>query len=189
MLGKKVNHTFILSSVILLLTANHLGAQSAWRLYLPPDKSFSLELPGKAKLQRGVTDKEVKRFFEGGLFDTAKFVGAYSVKGISRDAKPNLWISVYRPSKPIDDRAFDEEVHLNALIIGGDKEDSDFAKQANVLAGRFHGREYLFERNKTYYRLRFINAGNRIYFLMYCSKNEEVSSEVADKIFASFKPR
>lgn len=81
------------------MSVNLLNAQSSWRTYVSPDKSFSVDLPITAVIQRHT--KIAPDDFKIGAFESITFLVAYSLKSVAKDPKANLRITAYRHFKPI----------------------------------------------------------------------------------------
>jgi hypothetical protein len=161
--------------------------QSDWRVYSPPDKSFTVELPGEPhqtnKLDPSSSDENEKSFFECTksikgyvlpLWPTHPanvfVIGVFDVSGCKR--KPEL---------------FDEEVKGLVTLIGGDDKSliSDSATRANDLPGR----EFIYENGDRYGRVLIVNAGRRIYLLSYTTDvRGATTSPEAIRMFSSFRP-
>ena len=174
---------FLVSLTLALVSPNLTAAQSGWPVYTPPDKSFKVELPEPAKFRR----KKVKP--KDDLFEGKTKVGdTYILKLRQGNPESFFSISVFHLFSPVNNRQFDERVYLLALIVGGDKEESDFTKRADVIVDGFHGREFIFQKGNVNGRLLFINAGRRIYALQYYSEVEgEIDSKNAARIFDTFR--
>ena len=168
--------------MLALASADYTAAQSGWRVYTPPDKSFTVELPKPPKFRR----KKVKPkddLFEG----RTQFGDAYILKLRQGDPESFFSIGVFHLSTAIGNQQFDERVYLLALIIGGDKEDSDFTKKADVIVNGFHAREFIFQKGNVSGKSLFVNAGKRIYALQYYTEVEgEVLSENVNRLFDTF---
>jgi hypothetical protein len=180
-----MKRTFVTILLALLLSIDYVTAQSAWRVYSPPSRNFAVDLPSTPKVRRAKAATEASS-----LFENTKFVESYTIRVKSETPDAAVLLNVSHLSKPTDRSNFDKEVHLLALIIGGDKEDSDITKQSNLSVNGYHGREYFFERNEGFYRLRFINAGTSVFFLMYYANAEsELLSEPVSRIFETLRPK
>lgn len=161
--------------------------QSGWRVYSPPDKSFTVELPGEPqhtnKLDPTSSDENEKSFFK-----CTKSINGYVFP--LRPAHPaNVFvIGVFDVSDCKRKRElFDEEVKGLVTVIGGDNKRlvSDSAVRTDGLPGR----EFIYENGDSYGRVLIVNAGRRIYLLSYTTdvRGATTSSE-ATRMFSSFRP-
>lgn len=176
-----------LSTLIALssLSFNPALAQSRWRAYSPPDRSFTVELPGAPKFKRGRLSRQDDLMFRRGGFGYT----AYTIRSRRGSPETIFNIGVLLLTTPIDDREFDENTYTFIGIYGGDKEDSNFKKNAAVRVHGFHGREYIYEVGESVGRALFINAGKRAYFLIYHTESaRELSSEAVTRMFSTFRP-
>jgi len=161
--------------------------QSDWRVYSPPDKSFTVELPGEPhqtnKLDPASSDENEKSFFE-----CTKSIKAYSLP-LRPEHPANVFvIGVFNMSgckrKP---ELFDEEVKGLVTLIGGDDKSliSDSATRANDLPAR----EFIYENGDRYGRVLIVNGGRRIYLLSYTTDiRGATTSPEATRMFSSFRP-
>jgi hypothetical protein len=161
--------------------------QSDWRVYSPPDKSFTVELPGEPhqtnKLDPASSDENEKSFFE-----CTKSIKAYSLP-LRPEHPANVFvIGVFDVSgcrrKP---ELFDEEVKGLVTLIGGDDKSliSDSATRANDQPGR----EFIYENGDRYGRVLIVNGGRRIYLLSYTTDvRGATTSPEATRMFSSFRP-
>lgn len=100
---------------------------------------------------------------------------------------PDFSFGVLHLSKPISNPQFDGTVNSNVLWIGGD--DKHFSKESDVVAGGFHGREFVYNKGIASGRALFINAGSRIYLMLFHTEVAgDISSETVSRIFRTFKP-
>lgn len=175
----------ILTCVVFALVGSMIAhAQSSWLMFSPPDKSFTVELPEKPQRPKPPNNKEESSGF---LFKNIKSGYAYTFSLRKNDPVPDFSFGVAHLSKPISDSRFDESANSNMLWIGGD--DKHFSKEADVVVSGFHGREFVYDKGNASGRALFINAGYRIYYMMFHTEVEgDISSEAVARIFRTFKP-
>lgn len=180
----QMSRILVFSLLYILVSISQVDSQSNWRIFSPPDKSFTVELPRTPKFQRKKVNPRKDALFENTIMGDA-----YTFRLRQNDPESVFSISVFYLSAPVNNQLFNQRAKSLALIIGGDKEDSDFTKKADVRVNGFHGREFIYEKGVISGRALFINAGKRIYFLLYHTDVEgEISSETIVRIFETFKP-
>jgi hypothetical protein len=162
---------------VLSIISAQTNAQARWLHYSPPNKSFTVELPGRPKYKRQKLDYEREGLFEGN-----SHVDLY-------DFSPNEsgtvgLVAVYYVQKVRSQRQFDEESDSIMLMVGGD--DKEFLKQESVTVSGLHGRDYIYRKGSVRGRVLIINAGKRICFLQYHTEAGVLPTFVA-KIFDSFR--
>lgn len=164
---------------------NQNRTQSGWRVYSPADKSFTVELPG----QPHPTDDY--DFMEGGgaaFFKCTKSADSYQL-----DLQPESLINSFSigvfdvsacKSRP---EAFNEEVEAIIPIIDGD--DKLILNDSKVRVDGLLGREFAYKKGIVYGRVLVVNAGKRIFLLIYASDiPEATSSPEAARMFKTFHP-
>ena len=178
--------SFLLLILIMLAATSHsVVAQSGWRTYSPADKSFSVELPETSRIQREKISREERNISY--IFGGAKPADLYSLRLRADVSEPSFGVYIFHPAAPLSNKKFDHEVNSNMLWLFGD--DKHFSKQADAMINGLHGRDFIFEKGGTSGRAVFANAGRRIYLLVYIrEEGGEPTSEIADRIFETFKP-
>jgi hypothetical protein len=170
--------------LFVLAGAKLVYAQSSWKVFSPPDKSFTVELPEKPRQAKPPSDTEESA---ESLFENTKSAYAYTLSLRKNDPVPEFSFGVLYLSKPMSNSRFDEAVNSNMLWIGGD--DKHFSKEADVVLSGFHGREFIYDKGIASGRALFINARNRIYLMLFHTEVEgDISSEAVSRIFRTFKP-
>lgn len=175
----------LLVLILLVATSRSVVAQSGWRTYSPPDKSFSVELPETSAIRRERISREERNISY--IFGRARPADLYSLRLRANESEPSFGVYIFHPASPLDDEEFDHKVNSNMLSLFGD--DKHFSKEADALINGLHGREFIFEKGSTSGRAVFANAGRRIYLLVYFKEEGgEPTSEIANRIFKTFKP-
>src|SRR5215213_3217905 len=168
-------------TLFMLVGSKCTNAQSSWQVFSPPDKSFTVELPTQPR--RPLNKEESAE----SIFENIKSAYVYTLKLRSNDPVPDFSFGVLYLSKPLSNPKFDETVNSNMLWIGGD--DKHFSKESDVIVSGFHGREFIYEKGIASGRALFINAGSRIYVMLFHTEVEgDISSEAVSRIFRTFKP-
>ena len=175
----------LLTCTLFVLVGSKLAyAQSSWQVFSPPDKSFTVELPERPRQAKppSNTEESAESFFEN-----TKSAYAYTLSLRKNDPVPEFSFGVLHLSKPMGNSQFDETVNSNMLWIGGD--DKHFSKEADVVVSGFHGREFIYDKGIASGRALFINAGSRIYLVLFHTEVEgDISSVAVSRIFRTFKP-
>lgn len=177
--------TLILILLVLISAGfNSILAQPGQRIYSPPNKCFTVELPEAPKFRRIRMTRNDIMFRRGG-----SGYAAYYISPSLNSYETIFTTGVLRLYVPMNNQEFDDNTYVFMSMYGGDKEDSAFKKKADVTIAGFHGREYVYEASEAVGRALFINAGKHVYFLIYHTKSEEeLSSEVVVRMFSTFKP-
>jgi hypothetical protein len=156
-----------------------LAEAQTWRVFSPPNKRLSIELPTSPK----TLTREDEQFPT--IFPRTKTAYFYAA-----DLKPGgqheLFFGVINLSKRLNKRRFDDTVNSNMLWIGGD--DKHFSKEADRTVAGLHGREFVFSKGDMSGRALFLNGGVRVYLVAYFTERETASVETLDRIFNSFRP-
>jgi hypothetical protein len=171
-------------ALILLISSEFADAQSNRQVFSPPDKSFTVELPGKPRRAKppSSTEESVES-----LFENTKSAHAYALSLRKNNPPPEFSFGVLHLSKPLSNSQFDEAVNSHMLWLGGD--DKHFSKEADVVVNGFHGREFIYDKGIASGRALFINASGRIYLMLFHTEVEgDISSEAVSRIFSTFKP-
>jgi hypothetical protein len=100
--------------------------------------------------------------------------------------QPELLFGAFNLSKRLGNHRFDDIVNSNILWISGD--DKHFSKEADVTIGGLHGRDFVYNKGNMSGRALFVNGVNRVYFLIYSTESDAVSSDSVNRIFGSFRP-
>lgn len=159
-----------------------MQAQS-WEFFSPPDKSLTVELPSRP-IPLANERESLKSIFKG-----SRLVYSYTVDlTSSAGSEPEISFGALRVSKPLSNIGFDATVNSNMLSIAGD--DKSFSKQADVVVGGYHGREFVYTKGHMSGRALFVNGESRIYFLVFFEESEDpIPSEAVARIFRTFSPR
>lgn len=171
----------------LLMTLEQRHAQS-WRVYSPPDKSFSIELP--APLRR-VTFFEGKTgaSSEAGL-DVDKNVSSYAALQSAPKVREYGVIVIDGRSKELDPVERRKRVAGLDFVIGGD--DATPTSKSTVQANGLTGKEYVYAKeigDGIYTRGRVFDAGKRIYVIVFRARTaEDLGSPDAERFLNSFRP-
>lgn len=163
--------------------------QSGWRVFSPPDRSFTVELPGRPRHTNNPDPKGVdeQSFFE--WFDCIRSVDFYVLPlNISSPANAFL-VGVFDVSRcKRRPEMFNEEVERLVLVIGGDNKRliSDSAVSVDGLPGR----EFTYANGDANGRVLIVNANRRIYTLIYeTDVPAGASSSEAMRMFRTFHPK
>lgn len=160
---------------------------TSWRVFSPPNKSFTVELPGKPrhakKLDPTSSDENEKAFFA-----CTRSIDAYILSPHSDPLSNTFVIGDFDVSgclrKP---EQFEVEVNRIIAIIGGDNK--RIVRDALVLVDGLSGREVYFESGERFGRLLFVNTSKRIYMLVFQSAAAEATaSPEVTRMFSSFRP-
>ncbi len=162
--------------------------QSGWRVYFPPNKNFTVELPGEPHPTNnpdpgGVDERSFLEWFKctrsvafyvlrlrPSSPANAFVIGDFDVSGCKR--KPQL---------------FDEEVKGLVAILGGDNK--QIISNSAVVVNGLPGHEFIYENGEVNGRVLIINASRRIYALLYESDvPRAASSPETTRMFSSFRP-
>lgn len=159
-------------------------AQSEWIKFSPPDKSFVVEAP--RKLSR--IDKPESANSQDALFRWAKSADAYELPLASESNKYAFVIGVLNISDCQRAKdAFKEEVKDFILTIGGDNK--RIVSDVEVSVNDVPGREVVYENGDVNGRVLILNAGKRIYLVIYTTDVfEKTSAPEILRIFRSFRP-
>lgn len=163
------------------------AAQSDWRVFSPPDKSFTVELPGEMRHTNNPDPEgtDAESFLE--WFVCTKSVDFYVLPLRPRSSANAFLIGVFKTSCPRTQQMFDEEVKGLVAVIGGDNKRliSNSVVQVNGLPGR----EFIYENGDDYGRVAIVNGGRRIYVLSYETDIPHATfSPEANRIFRTFNP-
>ncbi len=183
----KVMKHFLLMTFLLLTLQIIVAAQPKSVTFSPPDKSFSVELPTSAKLEkpkRNAEDSSGNELF-GGI--KANAGNGYLIKLTSDENYASVSVGSLVPLKPLDRKTFIADVNSYMLFLFGDNK--HFSREADTVVNGFSGREFVFEKGSGSGRALFVNSGKRIYMLTYFEEEDgQPTSEIINKLFASFKP-
>lgn len=162
--------------------------QDKWRVFSPPDGSFTVELPREPRRTNNPDPEglDEQSFLE--WFECTQSVDFYVLKLRPTSPANAFIIGVFNVSgcqrRP---EMFDEEVRGLVAIIGGDNKRliSDSVVRVNGLSGR----EVVYETGEKYGRVLIVNAGKRIYVLIYETNIAgETSSPETTRMFRTFRP-
>ncbi len=161
--------------------------QSTWRVYSPPDKSFTVELPQEPRRTNKIdptgTDENEKSFFE-----CTKSVDAYELQLKPQSPEYSFVIGVFDVSgcqRKLE--TFNKEVKGLVAIIGGD--DKQLIKDEQLKVHGLPGREFIYQNGDLYGRVLVVNAGKRIYMLTYTNDaSGTTTSAETTRMFSSFRP-
>lgn len=173
--------------LLTLLIASLASDAQSWRVYSPPDKSFTVELP--ASMQR-VT------FFEGkhgasnepGL-DADKNVASYAALQTTPEVREYGVIVIDGKSKELDSAEREKRVAGLDFVIGGD--DATPTSVQTVHASTLTGKEYVYAKEIAegiYTRGRVFDAGERIYVIVFRARTaKDLNSPDAERFLNSFR--
>lgn len=172
----------------LLMMASFADDAQSWRVYSPPEKSFSVELP--APLHR-VTSFEGKygASTEPGL-DVHKNVLSYAALQSAPKVREYGVIVIDGKSKEFLSAERGKRIDGFEFFIGGD--DATPTSQRTVHVNGLTGKEYVYAKeieDGIYTRGRVFDAGERIYVIVFRARTaEDLSSPDAEKFLNSFRP-
>jgi hypothetical protein len=159
-----------------------IRAQSGWRIYSPPDKSFTVEVPvtphSEAEDYEGLDEST-----PGGWKPTHSYIVVTSL------TKPRIYsISVFEvisAGRSTSDKAIDEFIHA---LVG---KNNRLTSSQEITVAQARGRDFTMVSNNTddirFTRVRFIRVGARVYMLTYVTFTaDDVSSGFATRFFNSF---
>lgn len=159
--------------------------QSGWRVYSPPDKSFTVELPQEP---RRVNKIDPTSSDEESFFECTKSVDAYELQLNPKSPEYAFVIGVFDVSacqrRP---ETFNKEVENLVAVIGGDNK--RLIKDEKVKVNGLPGREFIYENGDLHGRVLIVNAGKRIYMLTYTNDTSgAITSAETTRMFSSFRP-
>lgn len=148
MLQKTINYRMLQISLVLFLLINSVNAQSTWRTFTSPTKSFSVNLPSNTQLQSGLKnfDTEEMDLFKVIFYPHAEFVNGYVVVTLSDGSDMSLVIIEYQKKNTWKNSNFDRHVLGWAEMVGRIKDKEEFTLKRDIQAGEFHGREFFFRK-------------------------------------------
>ena len=166
---------------VLLLGCSVCGLAEAktWRVFSPPNKRLSIELPTSPK----PLTREDEQFPT--IFPRTKTAFFYTAD-LKPGGQPELFFGVIDLSKRLNNRRFDDIVNSNVLWISGD--DKHFSKEADVTVSGLHGRDFVYNKGVMSGRALFLNGANRVYILIYSTESNAVAADTVNRIFSSFRP-
>lgn len=156
--------------------ASALG--QSWRQFSTGRGGLTVELPQRPRLATS-KDETLPILFPHTTGGSAYFVD------LIRGDQPELYFGAFKLSRHLSNRRFDDIVNSNVLWISGD--DKHFSKEMDVTIAGIHGREFVYDKGEMSGRALFLNGPMRVYFLIYSTENE-VSADVVNRIFNSFRP-
>ena len=155
------------------------AAPQSWRVFSPPNKRLTIELPVSPNT---ITqeDERLPTIFPGTT--TADFYSVDLIPGGHRE----LFFGVINLSRRLTNRRFDETVNSNMLWIAGD--DKHFSKRTDHTVASLHGREFVFTKGMMSGRALYLNGGRSVYLIAYSTENGDTPAATVDRIFNSFRP-
>lgn len=159
--------------------------QRNWRVYSPPDKSFTVELPQEP---RHTNKMDPTSADEASFFECTKSVDAYEIQLKPQSPEYAFVIGVFDVSGcPRKAETFNNEVKDLIAILGGDNK--RLIKNEQVKVNGLPGREFIYANGELYGRVLVINAGKRIYMLTYTNNSSSTTSSAETiRMFSSFRP-
>ena len=160
-------------------------AQGNWRVYSPPDRSFTVELPQEPRHTNKIDPTSTD---EASFFECTKSVDAYEIQLKPQSPEYAFVIGVFDVSGcRRKAETFTKEVKDLIAILGGDNK--RLIKNEQVTVNGLPGREFIYENGELYGRVLLINAGKRIYMLTYTNNSSGgTSSAETIRMFSSFRP-
>ena len=162
----------ILIASLVLSAALVSHAQSSWRVFSPPDKSFRIET--QVLLNR--IDDMYGDTSPGGY-------KAIDVFGGKSKSQGSFLIVILTPSEEMR-REHPNGNELGGLqfMIGGD--DAQPLNEKAIIVRGLKGKEFIYDRS----RGRILDAGERIFILAYVGRNaQDLTSPAATRFFNSFQ--
>jgi hypothetical protein len=159
--------------------------QLNWRVYSPPDKSFTVELPQEP---RRTNKMDPTSNDEASFFECTKSVDAYEIQLKPQSPEYAFVIGVFNVSGcQRKAETFNKEVKGLVAVIGGD--DKRLIKDKQVKVNGLPGREFIYENGELYGRVLVVNAGKRIYMVTYTNDaSGTTTSAETTRMFSSFRP-
>jgi hypothetical protein len=177
-----------LAIICLLTVSSQIYAQN-WRTYSPPDNSFTIEVPA---LMRRVT------WFEGqhGIEtepdpDIDKSVTPFAALQSEPQVREYGVVVLDGKSKELPSKNREDRIAGLWFLIGGD--DATPTNERIVRVSGFNGKEYVYAKeisDERYTRGRIIDAGEKIYVIVFVAKTaEDLNSSDAERFLNSFRPQ
>lgn len=162
----------ILVVSLVLSAALVSAAQSSWRVFSPPDKSFRIETP--------VLLNRIYDMYGDTSPDGYKTVDVF---GGASKSQGSFLIVVLTPSEEMRSKNPNgNELGGLEFVIGGD--DAQPLEEKAIIVGGFKGKEFVYDRS----RGRILDAGERIFILAYGGKNSKSpTSPTITRFFNSFR--
>lgn len=195
--------TFFLAIIIaILLSPNYINAQAnrkiptnsqttqaKWIVFSPPDKGFTVELPSNPEHSNTLDPNDPGD--DKDLFKCSKSLNSYTLLVDSETSKLDKFtnriiigsfdVSGCQRSNP----SFIKETKILSEFLGGDNKTT--IENSKVYVSGLPARNLVFY-NEGYGRILMINAKRRIFMLIYFT-NKDNPSEVAERIFRTFRPK
>jgi len=158
--------------------------QSGWRIYSPPDNSFTVELPQEPRHTNKIDPTSAD---EASFFECTKSVDAYELQLKPQFPEYAFVIGVFDVSgcqrKP---ETFNKEAKGLVAVIGGDNK--RLIKDEQVKVNGLPGRQFIYENGDLYGRVLVLNAGKRIYMLTYTNDAAgTTTSPETNRMFRTFR--
>lgn len=174
--------------LLVLLIASFESNAQGWRVYYPPDKSFSVKLP--VPLQRVTSFEGEHGTSTSAPVETHKAVLSY----VAFQTKPKVReygvIVIDGKSKESSPAERKKRIKGFEFFIGGD--DVTPTSERSVHVTGLTGKEYVYAKeiaDGIYTRGRVFDAGERIYVIVFRARTaEDLNSLAADKFLNSFRP-
>jgi hypothetical protein len=160
--------------------------QSTWRVYSPPDKRFTVELP---RVPRHTDKIDPTSADEASFFECTKSVEAYELQLKPQSPEYAFVIGVFDVSGcQRKAETFNKEVKDLVAVIGGDNK--RLIKDDQVTVNGLPGREFIYQNGNLNGRVLILNAGRRIYMLTYTDDTlSNATSAETTRMFNSFRGR
>jgi|CXWL01.1.fsa_nt_gi hypothetical protein len=153
--------------------------------FTSPDRRFNIEVPESTKPLPKKLSLEEETLSE--LFGSKQAAELFEIKLSPKEEEASSQVITFYTPNPLSGKKFKDDVNGHMTWLFGD--DKKFSKEADAVVNGLPAREFIFEKGSGSGRAMFVNAGKRIYLLAYFVENGgEPTSEVVQRMFASFKP-
>ena len=187
---KLLVEVFRILAVVLLAAsfANSQALKQEWIRFSPPNKSFTVELPGLPSQSTKIAElkPENETDVASYMFKCTTSVTSYILPSILKPDRARfqiLHVNVSRCER--DDSDFAKDIFGFLIIFGGD--DHSILSEKPVTINGFHGKDIVFK-NGTQILMRTlaINIGKELFFVSYNRIEGDLVEE--ERIFRTFKP-
>ena len=181
-------------TLLALLSLPTQGRPQGWRVYTPPDKSFSVELPAPLTRvksfdgEHGInfdTDWDMRGITSYAAIETTLDDCRFGIVVVSGKARKMF----LRSSRPGRERFW----YLSVIFIGDD-DDATPDEEGEVRVNGLNGREYFYIRDgvsntgEIHTRGRIFDAGGRLYVVVFVGqKTDDLRSPDAERFLNSFR--
>lgn len=162
-----------------------------WRTYLPPDRSFSIELPGRLTK---VSSFDGEHGANSDPSQREKGVSSYfAAEGATEDGRLGI-VVINGNSEFSDSQDRTEALEGLSWFLIADEDELQFLTAATRIQHRgLVGQEYFYikdvaDHRPLFTRGRIFDAGTRIYVLIFIGRDvKDLSSKDAERFFGSFR--